>query len=89
MTLAAFVFSSVQLSILMKYSSLYIFGTLFSMNTVLTLYLCRTNCVGSLPERCNSAGLMSNLSVTLCHVHGHRVVFSNVSMVLRLIIKYH
>ena len=85
MALAALVFSSVILSILMKYSSLYIFGTLFSLSTVLTLYLCRTDFVGSHPERCNGAGLMYDLSVALCHVHGCRVVFSNVSMVLRLL----
>jgi hypothetical protein len=88
MALAALVFSSIILSILMKYSSLYIFGTLFTMSIVLTLYLCRTNCVGSLPERCNGAGLMTDLSVALCHVHRCRVVFSNVSMVLRLLNLY-
>jgi hypothetical protein len=69
----------------MKYSSLYIFGILLSLSTSLTLYLHYVNCVGSLPERCNGAGLMSDLSVALCRVHGYRVVFSNVSMVLRLL----
>ena len=85
MALAALVISYVILSKLMKYSSLYIFGTLFSLNIVLTLYLYRTNCVCSLPERWNGAGLMSNLSIALYHVHGCRVVFSNVSTILRLL----
>jgi hypothetical protein len=53
MALVAFLFSSVILSELMKYSSLYILGTLLSMSTAFTLYLCRYNCVGNLPERCN------------------------------------
>jgi hypothetical protein len=69
----------------MQYSSLYIFGTLLSLITGLTLYLHYVNCVGSLPERCNGVGLMSDLSVALFRVHGYRVVFSNVSMVLRLL----
>ncbi len=85
MALTALVFSFVILSILMKYSSLYIFGTLFSLSTILTLYLCCSDCVGSLLEKCNGAGLMSDLSVALCHVHGCRVVFNNVSAVLRLL----
>ncbi len=69
----------------MNYSSLYIFGTLLSLSIGLTLYLHYVNCVGSLTERCNGAGLRSDLSVTLCQACGYRVVFSNVSMVLRLL----
>ncbi len=82
---AALVISFVLLSKLMKYSSLYIFGALLSLSTGLTLYLNYINCVGSLPERCNGVGLISNLSVALCRVHGYKVVFRNVSMVLRLL----
>ena len=74
MTLAVFVASSVIPSKLMKYSSLYIFGTLFSSSTGLTLYLLYVNCLGRLPERCNGAGLMSDLSVALCWVHRYRVL---------------
>ncbi len=68
-----------------EYSSLYIFGTLLSLSTGLTLFLHYINCVGSLPERCYGAGLMSDLSVALCRLHGYRVVFDNISMVLRLL----
>ncbi len=73
MALVALVFFSIILSILMKYSSLYTFGTLYSMSIVLILYLCHTDCVGSLSERCNGPGLMSDLLVALCHVHGCRL----------------
>ena len=66
MALTALVISYVILSKLMKYSSLYIFGTLLSLNTSLILYMYYVNCVGSLPERCNGVGLMSDLSVNLC-----------------------
>jgi hypothetical protein len=75
MALAALVISSVILSELMKYSSLYIFGTLLSLSTSLTLYLHYVNCVGSLPERCNGAGLMSDLLVTL-NMSGMRIYSS-------------
>ncbi len=47
MALAALVISSVILSKLMKYYSLYIFGTLLSLSASLTLYLHYVNCVGS------------------------------------------
>ncbi len=83
--MVALVLSFVILSELMKYSYLCIYGTLFSLSTIQNLYLCHTNCVGSLPERCYGAGLMSNLSVALCCVHGCRVAFSNVSAMLRLL----
>ncbi len=73
MALAALVISSVILSDLMKYSSLHIFGTLLSSSTGLTLYLHYVNCVGSLLERCNGAGLMSDLSVNLCRAHGYSI----------------
>ena len=85
MALAALVISSVILSELMKYSSLYIFGALlslsigltlylhFSLSIGLTLYLHYINYVGSLPERCNGAGLMSDLSVNLCRAYGYSI----------------
>ena len=69
----------------MKYFSSYILGTILCMSTTHTLYLCRYNCVGSLPERCNGVGLVSDLSVALYHLQRCRVVFINVSMVLRLV----
>ncbi len=71
MALAAFVISAVILSELIKYPSLYIFGALLSLSTSLTLYLLYVNCVGRLPERCNGAGLMYDLSVTLCRACGY------------------
>ena len=85
MALVAFLFSYVRLSELMKYSSSYILDILLSLSTTLTLCLCRYNCVGSLPERCNGVGLVSELSVALYHLQRCRVVFINVSMVLRLL----
>lgn len=85
MALVAFLFSSVILSELMKYYSYYILGILFSISSALTLHSYRYNCVGSLPERCNGVGLMSNSSVTLCHLQRCRVVFINVSMMLRIV----
>ncbi len=85
MALVAFLFSYVILSKLMKYSSLYILGTLHSMSTALTLHMCQYNCVCSLPEMCNGVGLMSDLSVALYHLQRCRVVFINVSMVLILV----
>ena len=86
MALAALVISSVILSELMKYSSLYILGTLLSMSTACSLHLYWYNCMGSLPDRCNGVGLVSDLSVALYHLQRCRVVFINVSMVLRLLI---
>lgn len=85
MAVVALVISYVIISELMKHSSLYIFGTLLSLSIDLTLYHHYINCVGSIPESCNGVGLMSDLLVALCRVHRYRVVFSNVSMVLRLL----
>ncbi len=85
MALIAFLPSSIILSELMKYTSLYILGTLVSIGIALTLHLCRYNCVSSLLERCNGVGLVSDLSVALYHLQRCRVVFINVSMVLRLL----
>ena len=65
MALVAFLFSSVIFSELMKYSSSYILGTLLSISTALTLHLYRYNRVGSLLERCNGVGFVSDLSVVL------------------------
>jgi hypothetical protein len=69
----------------MKNSSLYILGTLLSMSTALTLYLCRYNYEGSLPEKCNGVGIVSDSSIALYHLQRCRVVFINVTMVLRLV----
>ncbi len=80
MALVAFLFSSVILLELMKYSSSCILGTLLSTSTAFTIYLCRYNCVRSLPERCNGVGLVSDLSVALYHLQRCRVVFINVGL---------
>ena len=78
----------VRLIELMKYSSLYSFGLLlklYYLSIGFTLYLSRYNCVASLPEICNGVGLMFMRVIALCRSWGCRVVFNNVSVVLRLL----
>ena len=85
MVLVVFLLSFVRLSKLMKYYSLYTFDTLVYLSNVFTLYLYRYSRIVSLPERCSGVGLMSDYSVTLCHLGGCRVVFNNVDVVSRLL----
>jgi hypothetical protein len=85
MALVAFLSSFVRLSELIEYSSLYTFGTLLCLSTGFHLYLCRYSCVTSLPERCSGVGLMFMRMIALYYSRGYRVVFDNVSMVLRLL----
>ncbi len=88
MVLVAFLSSFVRLIELIEYSSLYIFGILFHsyyLSIDFTLYLYRYSCVTSLPERYIDVGLMFEYSVALCQLQGCRVVFSNISTVLRLL----
>ncbi len=88
MALIAFLSSFVKLTELIEYSSLYKFGILFHsyyLSTDFTLYLNQYSRVTSFPDRCIGVGLMSNYSVALCRLQGYRVVFSNVSTVLRLL----
>ena len=88
MALVAFLSSFVRLIELIEYSSLYVFSILFHLyylSTDFTLYLCQYSCITSLPERSNGVVLMSEYSVTLCRMHGCRVVFNNLDVVSRLL----
>ena len=73
----------------MKYSSSYSFGPLLHLynysSTNFSLYLSRNNYVASLLEICNGISLVFNYLIVLCHLQRCRVVFSNVSMVFRLL----
>ena len=80
--------SFVRLTQLMEYASLFSFGILlhsYYLGTDFTLHLSRYNCVASLPEICNGVGIMTMQMIALCHGSGYRVVFDNLSMVLRLL----
>jgi hypothetical protein len=80
--------SFVRLIVLMKYSSLYSFGLLlhsYYSGTNFSLYLSRYNCVTSLPDICFGVGLMFISMIALCLLQRCGVLFSNVSMVLRLL----
>ncbi len=74
---------------LMKYFSLYSFGPLLYLynysSTKFGLYLTRIKYVASLPKICNGIGLVFIHMVALCHLQRCRVIFSNVSVVLRLL----
>ena len=88
MALATFLSSFIRLIELKEYSYLYIFCISFHsfyLSTDFILYLYQYSSVGSLLERCNGVGLMSEYSVTLCWELECRVVFNNVSVVLRLL----
>ncbi len=85
MSLVAFLSSFVRLSELIEYPSLYTFSTLLYLSTGFTLYLCRYSCVTSLPERCSGVSLMFMQMIALYFSRGYRVVFDNVSVVLRLL----
>jgi hypothetical protein len=88
MALIAFLSSFVKLTELIEYSSLYKFGILFHsyyLSADFTLYLNQYSHVSSFPDRCIGVGLVSDYSVALCRLQGCRVVFSNVSVVLRLL----
>ncbi len=86
--------SLVKLYPLMKYPSLYSYGPLLYLDnyssTNFGLYLSRINYVVILPEICNGINLVFIYVIVLCHLQRCRVIFSNLSMVLRLvdIIKY-
>ncbi len=81
--------SFVKLYSLMKYSSYYSFGHLLHLynysSTDFSLYLFQYNYIASLPEICNDVGLMFISMIALCHLQRCRVIFSNVSAVLRLL----
>ncbi len=80
--------SFVRLKGLMKYSYLFSFGILFHSyypSNDFLLYLSRYNCVASLPEICIGVGLMFMRMIALYLSRGYRVVFNNVSVVLRLL----
>ncbi len=88
MALIAFLSSFVRFIELIKYFSLYKFGILFHsyyLSADFTLYLNQYSHVTSFPDRCIGVGLVSDYSVALCWLQGCRVVFSNVSAVLRLL----
>ncbi len=88
MALIALLSSFVRLNELIEYSSLYKFGILFHsyyLSTDFTLYLNQYSRITSFPDRCIGVGLVSDYSVALCWLQGCRVVFSNVSVVLRLL----
>ena len=80
--------SLVRLVLLTKYFSLYSSGPLlhlYYLSTDFMLYLSRYNDVASLPEICNGVGLKFISMIALCLLQRYGVVFSNVSMVLRLL----
>ncbi len=88
MALIAFLSSFIRLTELIEYSSLYKFGILFHsyyLSTDFTLYSNQYSHVTSFPDRCIGVGLVSDYSDALCRLQGCRVVFSNVSAVLRLL----
>ncbi len=88
MALITFHISFVKLIELIEYSSLYKFSILFHsyyLSADFTLYLNQYSCVTSFPDRCIGVSLVSDYSVALCRLQGCRVVFSNVSAVLRLL----
>ncbi len=80
--------SIVRLIVLMKYSFLYNFGLLlksYYSSTDFSSYLSRYNCVTSLSEICFGMGLMFISMIIVCLLQRYGVIFSNVSMVLRLL----
>lgn len=81
--------SLVRLYSIMKYSSLYSFGSLLYLynylSTDFSSYLIRNNYVASLLEICNSIGLLFIYMIALCHLQWCRVIFSNVGVVLKLL----
>ena len=80
--------SFVRLIVLMKYSSLYSFGILvnsYYLGTDFCSYLSRYNCVTSLPEICFGVGLIFISMIALCMLQRYGAVFSNVSLMLRLL----
>ncbi len=81
--------SLVRLYSVMKYSSLYSFGSLLHLHNYLSTdfssYLSHNNYVASLLEICDCIGLMFIYMIAPCHMQTCRVVFSNVSVVLRLL----
>ena len=88
MALVASLSSFVRLIELIEYSSLYKFGILFHsyyLSADFTLYLNQYSHVTSFPDKCIGVVLVSSYSVALCRLQGCRVVFSNVSAVLRLL----
>ncbi len=88
MTLVASL-SFVRIYSLMKYSSYYSFSPLLYLYNYLSIdfssYLSHNNYVASFLEICNGIGLMFIYMIALCHLQRYRVVFSNVSAVLRLL----
>ncbi len=85
MALVAFLSSFVRILELVKCHSLYTHDTLVYLSIVFTLYMYQYSRIVSLPERYNGVGLVSEYSVALCHLEGCRVVFNNISIVLRLL----
>ena len=79
----------VRLYSIMKYSSLYSFGPLLYLHhyssTTFGLYLLSISYMASLLEICSGIGLVFIRMIALCHLQRYRVIFSNVSAVLRLL----
>jgi hypothetical protein len=73
----------------MKLSSLYSLGPLLHLHNYLStnssLGLSCINYMASLPEICNGIGLVFIRMIALCHLQRCRVIFSNVSAMLRLL----
>ena len=87
MALVAFP-SLVSIVRFMEYSSIYNCGTLFYPNhssTDLTIYLSCYNCTANLPVICIGVGIMIMLMTTLSRDDDCRVLFRNLSVVLRLL----
>ena len=88
MVLIAYI-SLVRLYSIMKYSSLYNFSPLLCLyhysSTNFGLYLLSISYMASLLEICSGIGLEFIRMIALCHLQRCRVIFSNVSAMLRLL----
>jgi hypothetical protein len=87
MALVAFLSSFVSFVLLLKYSSIYIYGIeILSeyMNAYFTLCSCYTEYTTSLSGRCFRASIIFAYAITLCHDDDIRVVSGSLDVVSRL-----